>query len=155
MVLDERGGPNHVDNLCDAPVIADTTRDDLYFQSSFYYLGHFSKFIRPGAVRIAHSVTTDALEVTAFQNSDNTIAVVVMNRTDEKIAFTLKADDKAVVSTSPAHSIITMIFASLHQAFAVAAQPTGFGRRSASLLVCREVARPYKELPRADVHWCV
>ena len=47
MVLDERGGPNHVDNLCDAPVIADTTRNELYYQNSFYYLGHFSKYIRP------------------------------------------------------------------------------------------------------------
>ena len=55
MVLDERGGPNHVDNLCDAPVIADTTRNDLYYQNSFYYLGHFSKYIRPGAVRVSHT----------------------------------------------------------------------------------------------------
>jgi glucosylceramidase len=110
MVLDERGGPNHVDNLCDAPVIADTTRNDVYYQNSFYYLGHFSKYIRPGAVRIGHTVTGDALEVTAFKNPDNSIAVVVMNRTDEEIKFTLKANDKAAVSSSPAHSIMTLIF---------------------------------------------
>ena len=110
MVLDERGGPNHVDNLCDAPVIADTTRNDLYYQSSFYYMGHFSKYIRPGAVRLGHSVTTDALEITAFRNPDGSIAVVVMNRTDDSIKFTLKANGMAAVSFSPAHSIMTLIY---------------------------------------------
>jgi glucosylceramidase len=112
MVLDERGGPNHVDNLCDAPVIADTTRNDVYYQNSFYYLGHFSKYIRirPGAVRIGSSATTEALEVTACKNLDGTIAVVVMNRTDEAIHFNLKANGKAAVSSSPAHSIMTLLY---------------------------------------------
>jgi glucosylceramidase len=110
MVLDERGGPNHVDNLCDAPVIADTTRNDVYYQSSFYYMGHFSKYIRPGAVRIDSSATNEALEVTACKNPDNSIAVVVMNRTDEDIKFNLKANGKTAVSSSPAHSIMTLIY---------------------------------------------
>ncbi|MHC5096700.1 MAG: glycoside hydrolase family 30 protein [Planctomycetota bacterium] len=110
MVLDERGGPNHVDNLCDAPVIADTTRNDVYYQNSFYYLGHFSKYIRPGAVRVGSSATNEALEVTAFKNPDNSIAVVVMNRTDEAINFNLKANGKTAVSSSPAHSIMTMVY---------------------------------------------
>jgi len=110
MVLDERGGPNHVDNLCDAPVIADTTRNDLYYQSSFYYMGHFSKYIRPGAVRVESSAANDALEVTAFKNPDNTIAVIVMNRTDEEIRFDLKTDNKAASVSSLAHSIMTLIY---------------------------------------------
>ena len=110
MVLDERGGPNHVDNLCDAPVIADTTRNDVYYQSSFYYMGHFSKYIRPGAVRIASSATSEALETTAFKNPDNSIAIVVMNRTDTEIKFNLKLDGKIATCSNPAHSIITMIY---------------------------------------------
>jgi glucosylceramidase len=110
MVLDERGGPNHVDNLCDAPVIADTTRNDVYYQNSFYYLGHFSKYIRPGAVRIESSATNEALEVTACKNPDGSIAVVVMNRTDEAINFNLKANGKTAVSSSPAHSIMTLLY---------------------------------------------
>ena len=110
MVLDERGGPNHVDNLCDAPVIADTTRNDVYYQNSFYYMGHFSKYIRPGAVRVGSSATHEALEVTAFKNPDNSIAVVVMNRTDEAINFNLKTNGKTAVSSSPAHSIMTLVY---------------------------------------------
>ena len=86
-----------MDNLCDAPVIADTTRNNVYYQSSFYYMGHFSKYIRPGAVRIASSATNEALEVTAFKNPDKTIAVVVMNRTDKPIPFSLKTNGKTAV----------------------------------------------------------
>jgi glucosylceramidase len=89
-------------------VIADTTRNELHFQNSFYYLGHFSKYIRPGAVRVAHTVTNEALETTAFRNTDNSIVVVVMNRTDEQIPFNLKAGDKAAGFSSPAHSIMTL-----------------------------------------------
>lgn len=110
MVLDERGGPNHVDNLCDAPVIADTTRNDLYYQNSYYYMGHFSKYIRPGAVKIACTVSHEPLETTAFKNPDNSIAIVILNRTDNPIEFNLGINGKTAVSSSPAHSIVTLIY---------------------------------------------
>jgi glucosylceramidase len=111
MVLDERGGPNHVNNLCDAPIIADTVRNKLYFENSYYYLGHFSKFIRPGAVRIGCVVNNPDLETTAFRNPDGRIAVVTMNRTDDPIDYRLQIGDEAVESGSPAHSITTLRFA--------------------------------------------
>ncbi|CDF57108.1 O-Glycosyl hydrolase family 30 [Thermobrachium celere DSM 8682] len=38
------GGPNHVGNYCDAPIIVDTENDRVYYQSSYYYIGHFSRF---------------------------------------------------------------------------------------------------------------
>ncbi len=110
MVLNERGGPNHVDNLCDAPVIADTTRNELYYQNSFYYLGHFSKYIRPGAVRVAHEVTNESLETTAFRNLDDSIVVVVMNRTAEELTFNLKTVERSAGFSSPANSIMTLIY---------------------------------------------
>lgn len=110
MVLDERGGPNHVDNLCDAPVIADTLRNDVYYQSSFYYMGHFSKYIRPGAVRIGSTANHVSLETTAFKNTNGSVAVVVMNRSNAEIPFHLKIDGKAAACASPAHSIMTMIY---------------------------------------------
>lgn len=37
MVLDETGGPNHVGNYCDAPIIADTSTDTVIYESSYYY----------------------------------------------------------------------------------------------------------------------
>ena len=70
LLLDETGGPNHVGNLCSAPIIADTQNDEVHFLSSYYYIGHFSRFIRPGARRVLSASTTDALEATAFINPD-------------------------------------------------------------------------------------
>jgi len=110
LVLDEQGGPNHVGNYCSAPIIADTQTGRLHYQSSYYYIGHFSRFIRPGARRILCATTRDALEATAFQNPDGHIAVVVLNWSDESIPFALKFKGQAAPTESPAHSILTYRF---------------------------------------------
>lgn len=109
VILDETGGPNHVGNYCMAPIICDTKTGELTYLNSFYYLGHFSKFIRPGAKRIVCSSNNDDLLATAFINTDGTIAVVVMNQKDKDIEFRTWIDNKAAKSVSPAHSIITLV----------------------------------------------
>lgn len=111
LILDERGGPNHVGNYCSAPILVDTRTGQVLYQSSFFYLGHFSRYIRPGAERILHASTTDELETTAFLNSDGMVAVVVMNRTEQALPFALKYNGLAANTTSPAHSIMTLRFA--------------------------------------------
>jgi glucosylceramidase len=113
LLLDEQGGPNHVGNYCSAPIIADTrirNSDGILKQSSYYYIGHFSRFIRPGAERIICAPTLDELEATAFRNLDGIIAVVVMNRTDESIKFALKYNNLTTITETPAHSISTFRF---------------------------------------------
>lgn len=110
ILLDERGGPNHVGNFCYAPIHADTIKGELIYMNSFYYIGHFSKFVRPGAKRISASPTTDTLLTTAFRNVDGSIAVIVLNTTDKAQPFTLSLGEKAATSTtSPARSIITLL----------------------------------------------
>ncbi len=47
ILLDQNGGPNHVGNFCFAPIHADTNTGELIYTPSYYYIGHFSKFIRP------------------------------------------------------------------------------------------------------------
>lgn len=113
MVLDEQGGPNHVGNFCSAPVIADTRLgglDGVTFNPSFYAIGHFARFIRPGAERIICAPTLDALEAAAFRNSDGRLAVVVLNRGDAPIRFALKYGGRAAMCEAPAHSITTYRF---------------------------------------------
>lgn len=109
LVLDETGGPNHVGNLCDAPIIADTTTDTLHYNSSYYYIGHFSKYIQPGAVRIGLDTEAPSLLATAFRNPDGSIAVVVQNESDEALPFALELGGEAANETLPAHSIATYI----------------------------------------------
>lgn len=109
VLLDETGGPNHVGNLCFAPVHADTKTGKLIYTNSYYYIGHFSKFIQPGAKRISCSSNRDKLQSTAFINPDGKLVVVVLNLSDEKLPFRLCISGKAASTTSLAHSIMTII----------------------------------------------
>jgi len=109
VLLDEKGGPNHVGNFCFAPVHADTKTGEIFYLSSFYYIGHFSKFIRPGAKRIISSSSRGQLITTAFLNTDGKIAVVVMNQSDDKIPYRLWIKGQASEIVSLPHSIQTLV----------------------------------------------
>ena len=109
ILLDENGGPNHVGNFCFAPVHADTANGKLVFTNSYYYIGHFSKFVKPGAKRIAASSSRMNLLTTAFQNPDGSIVAVVMNETEETLPFILIHDGKMVELESAPRSIATVV----------------------------------------------
>jgi glucosylceramidase len=109
ILLDEKGGPNHVQNFCFAPVHADTKTGELFYLNSFYYIGHFSKFVRPGAKRIISASSRGQLLTTAFQNTDGKMAVIVMNQSAEKIPYYLWIAGRAAAITSLPHSIQTLV----------------------------------------------
>ena len=110
ILLDERGGPNHVENFCFAPVHADTRIGKLIFTPSYYYIGHFSKFIRPGAVRVGAAPSRSHLLATSFLNPDGSMATVVMNRSDAAIDYRVIINGAAVAETLPAHAIQTFVY---------------------------------------------
>jgi glucosylceramidase len=89
ILLDERGGPNHVENFCFSPIHADTKTSELIYTPTYYYIGHFSKFIKPGALRVSTSTSRTTIESTSFINKNGKIVTVVMNTTDSKIAYKL------------------------------------------------------------------
>ncbi len=108
VLLDEKGGPNHVGNFCLAPVHK-TDAGDLFYMNSFYYLGHFSKFVRPGAKRIISSSNRDKLLTTAFINPDGKVAVIVLNTSEEPFPFKLWLKGNAASVESLPHSIMTLV----------------------------------------------
>jgi glucosylceramidase len=110
ILLDEKGGPNHVGNFCFAPVHANTKDGSLHFMNSYYYIGHFSKFIRPGAKRIACSSSRSQLLSTAFVNTDGTTVVVIMNKDKTPVNFRMYVGDHAVEAVSLPHSIMTLVY---------------------------------------------
>ncbi len=110
ILLDENGGPNHVNNFCFAPIHANTKTGELYYMNAYYYIGHFSKFVRPGAKRIISASSRSPLLTTAFLNEDGKVAVVVMNQGSQKIAYYLWLDGKSVQVNALPHSIATLIF---------------------------------------------
>ena len=109
VLLDENGGPNHVQNYCFAPIHADTKTGMLYYMNAYYYIGHFSKFIRPGAKRIGSSASRSPLLTTAFKNADGSIAVIVMNQSKNKIPYFLWRNEMAAEVVSLPHSIATIL----------------------------------------------
>lgn len=111
LILDEKGGPNHVGNFCDAPVIADTKMQKLHYNSSYYYIGQFSRYVKPGAVRIEVTAQgTSKLQKIAFKNEDDSIVLIVMNETDEEENIDIKLKEKYINYTFKEHSIATFIF---------------------------------------------
>lgn len=109
LLLDEKGGPNHVDNFVDAPVMYDKNTDTMEKKLSFYYIGHFSRSILPGSVRIGCSKYTDKLDVTAFLRPDGKIAVVLMNRTDEKMPVFLRLKGEILPVAVEGNAIMTVM----------------------------------------------
>lgn len=106
IVLDMQGGPNHVGNYCHAPILADEKSGTIHYQPSYYYIGHFSRFIKPGALRLGAEVfsvmlpacasghLSDEVECLAYKNPDKTIVLIVTNRTEDDFVFEFKCDQK-------------------------------------------------------------
>jgi glucosylceramidase len=109
ILLDETGGPNHVGNFCSAPIIADTKNDQVLFQSSYYYIGHFARFVRPGAWRVLCATTRDNIEATAFLNPDGTLSVIAMNRAEAPQTYAIETPAASSLVTVPPRSISTYI----------------------------------------------
>lgn len=109
MLLDEKGGPNHVGNFCAAPMMCNPKENTVEKRLTYYYIGHFSKYIQEGAVRLATTRYTDKIEVTAFKNPDGTYAVVLLNRSEKDVDLSLRIENEAFNLTSKAHTIMSAI----------------------------------------------
>lgn len=109
MVLDKQGGPNWAKNWCVAPVIVNPEKDEVYFTPIYYALSHFSKYIRPDAVRIGFENSDNELMVTAAKNPDNSIAVVVFNEDIKAKSINLSLEGKAIDIQISGKSIQTVV----------------------------------------------
>lgn len=109
IVLDTQGGPNHVKNWCIAPVIVKPETDEVYYTPLYYILSHFSKYIRPGAKRIAVNSEMANLMITACINPNNSIAVEILNQGEEKISYQLALNEKIVKSEIPGSALQTLL----------------------------------------------
>jgi glucosylceramidase len=110
LLLDTEGGPRHAGGLMGSTIVnADPATGELTFNPPHYAFGHFSRFIKRGARRIACTSSSDDFLATAFLNPDGQIAVVLTNLTDHEQFFRLWVKGRMVKYTSPANGIITMV----------------------------------------------
>ncbi|BFM43474.1 glycoside hydrolase family 30 protein [Flavobacterium sp. CFS9] len=110
ILLDQNGGPNHVGNFCFAPIHADTTKDELIYTPMYYYIGHFSKFIQPGAKRIGNVISNKSVLSTSFLNTNGKIATVVMNQSDKEVVYEIVINVMKKTLTIPAHAMQTLVY---------------------------------------------
>jgi glucosylceramidase len=109
MLLDKQGGPNWFKNWCVAPVLVDTETDEVYYTPIYYTMAHFSKFIRPGALRIGMETDDKDLQATAAQNPDGTIAIVVFNEDNRAKTFTIELNGSSKSISIDPQAIQTIV----------------------------------------------
>ena len=110
ILLDQIGGPNHVANYCFAPMHADVNTGELIYTLAYYYIGHFSKFIRAGARRVSTAPSRSHLLATSFLNPEGKMVTVVMNQSDLAINYKLIAGERQTTVQALPHSIQTLVY---------------------------------------------
>ena len=110
LLLDHSGGPNHVNNLCSAPILASADGKRIELQPSYYYLHQLSpRFIPEHSTRILSAGAKDALQNVAFERPDGKVVLVVMNTEPEAIEFQIALNDHYLPTAIPARAMQTYI----------------------------------------------
>jgi glucosylceramidase len=109
MVLNKQGGPNWFKNWCVAPVIVDENSDEIYFTPLYYVMSHFSRFIRPEAKIFDVNHSDKDLMITAAENIDGSIAVVVFNEKEIAKKINLTLNDKSVTIDIKGQALQTIV----------------------------------------------
>jgi glucosylceramidase len=102
-------GKKLVYSSCNADV--DPDKDEVYFTPLYYTIAHFSKFIRPGAFRIDFACTKEALMVTAAENPDGSIAVVIFNPQENPESIRVLLHSKSIEFNIREKAIQTLLIA--------------------------------------------
>ena len=110
LLLDARGGPNHVGNVCAAPLQADAAGREVVVRPTWHCIAHYSRFLRPGAVRLGCSTWRADVDAVAARNADGSFAAVLLNRTDVPMRPRLRFRGLLAPVDLPAHSIATVVW---------------------------------------------
>jgi glucosylceramidase len=110
ILLDEKGGPNHAGNFCFAPVHANAVTGELIYTPAYYAIGHFSKFIRPNARRIASVTSRSQLACASFRNEDGSMVTVALNSSETPAKYRLIVGTQSAELTIPARAIQTAVY---------------------------------------------
>ena len=109
IILDENGGYNWVGNECDAPIIGNIKEQKLHYQITYYYLGHFSRFIPRGSVRIGlERNVPEKVFSTAFLTPEKKIVFIIINSSGLDVQFSLKYKGFSAETKIEARAIKTL-----------------------------------------------
>jgi glucosylceramidase len=95
IVLDKRGGPNHVGNYCGAPIMIDVATQNVYYTPVYYVLAQLSRTIRPGdravqAFKYLDGLDDDAIHASATMSPEKLLSIQVLNTTKKPVDYRLQ-----------------------------------------------------------------
>lgn len=90
LLLDEKGGPNHVGNYCHAPFLYDVEKKKLLPQKTQEQYEMFSHFICPGSVRVQTTKFTEQIDTVAYRTPDGRIVLILLNKGKELEAVNIR-----------------------------------------------------------------
>jgi glucosylceramidase len=109
LALDEKHGP-HLGGCgnCRGVVTIDSRSGAVTRNEEYYAFAHASRFVRPGAHRIASTAAADSLESVAFRNADDgSMVLIVLNPTARSRQFVMRSDDDSFAYMMPARAVAT------------------------------------------------
>lgn len=109
MLLDAKGGPNHVGNFCDAPIMCTEDAKDFNVNLSYYYIGQLSRFVKPGAKRMLTTSYSNKVETVGFVNVDGSKVIVILNNSDSEVSFNLNSKECGCDISLGAYAIGTVL----------------------------------------------
>jgi glucosylceramidase len=110
LALDESHGP-HLGGCgdCRGVVTIASATGAVTRNEEYYALAHASRFVRPGARRIASSTAVDSLETVAFRNADDGSKVlIVVNTAAANRTFAVRSSGRSFRLTLPAGAVATL-----------------------------------------------
>jgi glucosylceramidase len=130
LLLDERGGPNHLGNDCDAALMANVSSGELHLHPQYWYVAHFSKYLPPGSRLLAATVRApptglppplgrpygtcgaeDGFEAASFLRPDGQVATIILNCAGAAQRYVLKSGGLVLPLEIPPHAIHTLVHA--------------------------------------------
>ena len=109
LILNTQGGPNHVGNYCSAPMIVDTNTQEISYQSSYYYIGHFSRFIKQGDSILEIENDTNLLSLSSVSKNRDRVSTVILNKSNTSDNFKYIGANTSIDLKIPERSILTLI----------------------------------------------
>jgi glucosylceramidase len=108
LALDPANGPHAGGcGTCRGVVTIDPATGAVTRNAEYYALGHASRFVRQGAVRVGSNSDTGGLKSVAFQNPDGSKVLLVLNGASAERTFAVRVGSRSFQSTLPAGAVAT------------------------------------------------
>lgn len=108
LALDENNGPIVFTNTVNRGIVTvNKLSGRITYNVDYYTLGHISRFVKPGALRIKSNTFADVLEDVAFKNPDGSIVLIISNRKTKPREIQVQIGTKSFTYMIPAEAGVT------------------------------------------------